>query len=69
MEVVKLEAELNCIKNGQKPSETTKENKSIIESCHETEKSGRIQEQQKTVESRDMLAKPDKETHNMCDSG
>ena len=47
MEVVKHEAELNCIKNGQKPSETTKENKSIIESCHETEKSGRIQEQQK----------------------
>ena len=42
--VVKLEAELNYIKKGQKPSETTNEKESCIERGHESVKIVIIQE-------------------------
>ena len=62
--VVTLEAELNYIKKGKKPSENANEKESCIEMGRESEKVVIIQEQHKTVESKDVLAKSDKETHN-----
>ena len=49
----------------KKLSETTNEKESSIERGHETEKSVTCQEQHKTVESKDVVAKPDKETNNI----